>query len=94
MFLFYELSFFGKGVTIQGGTLFKEIRYISGSPEFNSKFLNYEFEFSQFVQIFLLFFRQKQSGKFRIRSFWKFDVGSYQMGKIIAKLCFLILECD
>ena len=28
MFLFYELSFFKKGDTIQGGTLFKEIRYL------------------------------------------------------------------
>ena len=27
MFLFYVLSFFKKGDTIQGGTLFKEIRY-------------------------------------------------------------------
>ena len=29
MFLFYVLSFFKKGDTIQGGTLFKEIRYSS-----------------------------------------------------------------
>ena len=28
MFLFYVLSFFKKGDTIQGGTLFREIRYI------------------------------------------------------------------
>ena len=27
MFLFYVLNFFKKGNTIQGGTLFKEIRY-------------------------------------------------------------------
>ena len=27
MFLFYVLSFFKKGDTIQGGTIFKEIRY-------------------------------------------------------------------
>ena len=27
MFLFYVVSFFKKGDTIQGGTLFKEIRY-------------------------------------------------------------------
>ena len=28
MFLFYVLSFFKKGDTIQGGTLFKEIQYL------------------------------------------------------------------
>ena len=28
MFLFYVLSFFKKGDAIQGGTLFKEIRYV------------------------------------------------------------------
>ena len=28
MFLFYVLSFFKKGDTIQGATLFKEIRYV------------------------------------------------------------------
>ena len=34
MFLFYVLSFFKKGETIQGGTLFKEIRYIRLELEF------------------------------------------------------------
>ena len=28
MFLFYVLSFFKKGVTNQGGTLFKEMQYV------------------------------------------------------------------
>ena len=33
MFLFYVLSFFKKGDTIQGGTLFKEIWYMNVGPE-------------------------------------------------------------
>ena len=34
MFLFYVLSFFKKGDTIQGGTLFKEIRYMKAKLVF------------------------------------------------------------
>ena len=34
MFLFYVLTFFKKEDTIQGGTLFKEIRYVSQSAKF------------------------------------------------------------
>ena len=33
MFLFYVLSFFKKGDTIQRGTLFKEIRYLGKGKE-------------------------------------------------------------
>ena len=44
MFLFYVLSFFKKGDTIEGGTLFKEIRYMKFAYFF---FINRVLEWSQ-----------------------------------------------
>ena len=42
MFLFYVLSYFKKGDTIQGGTLLKEIQYMKFSPysTFNEELLS------------------------------------------------------
>ena len=60
MFLFYVLSFFKKGDTIQGGTLFKEIRYFhsikSGLQIANSTHMNFKLRLVFKKEIFLLLF--------------------------------------
>ena len=47
MFLFYVLSFFKKGDTIQGGTLFKEIRFtdLGGIFKFSAQDSDLEYLF-------------------------------------------------